>query len=150
MTEIKKRPATTQCGESANGGLSILFVLFHWFTLGSCNQQSKSAGTKYPTWCPEGVTLHSHTPSGAEINQEPHSHMSLSLMMPQKYWGFSTKLDKPESSSEEGGLVPKFMKRSDTARSSSVPRTDEPNETGRDVERHLISWQPFVIAYSKK
>lgn len=58
-----------------------------------------------------------------------HLHMSLSLMMPQKYCGFSTKLDKPESSSEEGGLVPKFMKRSETARSSSLPRTDEPNET---------------------
>lgn len=56
--------------------------------------------------------------------------MSFSLMMPQKYCGFSTKLDKPESSSEEGGLVPKFMKRSDTARSSSVPNTDEPNEQG--------------------
>lgn len=61
-----------------------------------------------------------------------HSHMSLSLMMPQKYCGFSTKLDKPESSvlsSEDGGLAPKFMKRRETARSSSVPRTDEPVDT---------------------
>lgn len=66
---------------------------------------------------------------------QQHSHMSFSLMMPQKYCGFSTKLDKPESSSEEGGLVPKFMKRSDTARSSSVPKTDEPNETGRDANK---------------
>lgn len=57
-------------------------------------------------------------------------------MMPQKYCGFSTKLDKPESSSEDGGLFPKFIKRSDTARSSSVPRTDEPNETReRDVNK---------------
>ncbi len=58
--------------------------------------------------------------------------MSLSLMMPQKYCGFSTKLDKPESStplSEDGGLAPKFMKRRDTAKSSSVPRTDEPVDT---------------------
>lgn len=55
--------------------------------------------------------------------------MSLSLMIPQKYCGFSTKLDKPESSvlsSEDGGLTPKFIKRRDTAKSSSVPRTDEP------------------------
>lgn len=65
-----------------------------------------------------------------------NSHMSLSLMMPQKYCGFSTKLDKPESSSEEGGLVPKFMKRSDTARSSSVPKTDEPNEMGRGTNEN--------------
>lgn len=61
--------------------------------------------------------------------------MSLSLMMPQKYCGFSTKLDKPESSSEDGGLVPKFMKRSDTARSSSVPKTDEPNKMQRDANK---------------
>lgn len=74
--------------------------------------------------------------------------MSFSLMMPQKYCGFSTKLDKPESSSEEGGLVPKFMKRRDTARSSSVPRTDDPNETGgkdADDKQHLISPQLLVI-----
>lgn len=56
--------------------------------------------------------------------------MSFSLMMPQKYCGFSTKLDRPESSSEEGGLLPKFMNRSDTANSSSVPNTDEPDERG--------------------
>lgn len=66
---------------------------------------------------------------------QQHSHMSFSLMMPQKYCGFSTKLDKPESSSEEGGLVPKFMKRSDTARSSSVPKTDEPDEKVRDANK---------------
>lgn len=64
--------------------------------------------------------------------------MSLSLMIPQKYCGFSTKLDKPESSSEDGGLVPKFIKRSDTARSSSVPKTDEPNETGRDANKKKV------------
>lgn len=55
--------------------------------------------------------------------------MSLSLMMPQKYCGFSTKLESPESSmpsSEEGGLAPKFIKRSETAKSSSFPRTDDP------------------------
>lgn len=57
--------------------------------------------------------------------------MSFSLMMPQKYCGFSTKLDRPESSSEDGGLLPKFMKRSDTANSSSVPNTDEPDERGK-------------------
>lgn len=59
--------------------------------------------------------------------------MSFSLMIPQKYCGFSTKLDRPESSSEEGGLLPKFMNRSDTANSSSVPNTDEPDE--REMER---------------
>lgn len=59
--------------------------------------------------------------------------MSLSLKMPQKYCGFSTKLDRPESSSDEGGLEPKFMNRSDTARSSSVPKTDDPNGRGRVV-----------------
>lgn len=57
--------------------------------------------------------------------------MSFSLMMPQKYCGFSTKLDRPESSSEEGGLLPKFMNRNDTANSSSVPNTDEPDERGK-------------------
>lgn len=63
--------------------------------------------------------------------------MSFSLMMPQKYWGFSTKLDKPESSSEEGGLIPKFMKRSDTASSSSVLKTDEPSKRGKDTNKPM-------------
>lgn len=65
-----------------------------------------------------------------------YSHMSLSLMIPQKYCGFSTKLDMPESSvlsSEDGGLTPKFIKRRDTARSSSVPRTDEPEKTQKMI-----------------
>ena len=56
-------------------------------------------------------------------------------MIPQKYCGFSTKLDMPVSkmpSSEEGGLAPKFMNLRETAMSSSVPRTDEP---GRGKER---------------
>lgn len=66
--------------------------------------------------------------------ESKHSHMSFSLMMPQKYCGFSTKLDKPESSSEEGGLVPKFKKRRDTARSSSALKTDDPDERGRDTK----------------
>lgn len=72
-----------------------------------------------------------------------HSHMSFSLMMPQKYCGFSTKLDRPESSvpsSEDRGLAPKFMKRRDTARSSSVPRTEEPvdMQTGRASQAALV------------
>lgn len=67
------------------------------------------------------------------LQERHHSHMSFSLMMPQKYCGFSTKLDKPESSSEEGGLVPKFKKRRDTARSSSVLKTDDPDKRGRDT-----------------
>lgn len=69
-----------------------------------------------------------------ELTKEHHhSHMSFSLMMPQKYWGFSTKLDTPESSSEEGGLVPKFKKRRDTAKSSSAFRTDDPDKRGSDT-----------------
>lgn len=68
--------------------------------------------------------------------------MSLSLMMPQKYCGFSTKLDSPESSmpsSEEGGLTPKFIKRSETAKSSSFPRTDEPVHTGQERGGGMIT-----------
>lgn len=73
--------------------------------------------------------------------------MSLSLMMPQKYCGFSTKLESPGSSmpsSEEGGLVPKFMKRSETAKSSSFPRTDEPvnTNTGSGKEEKRKRFRP--------
>lgn len=73
--------------------------------------------------------------------------MSLSLIMPQKYWGFSTKLESPESnmpSSEEGGLAPKFIKRSETARSSSFPRTDDPgNRPKRTGEKALPDVQIY-------
>lgn len=93
----------------------------------------------------EGIIVHTETNfrphhSGRQREKEAvrHSHMSFSLMMPQKYCGFSTKLDRPESSSEEGGLVPKIMNRSDTANSSSVPKTDEPNERGRDANKQKV------------
>lgn len=79
-----------------------------------------------------------------------HLHMSFSLMMPQKYCGFSTKLDRPESSSEEGGLLPKFMNRSDTASSSSVPSTDEPDERGRGGDRKGVQTSAKVRKMKKK
>lgn len=69
-----------------------------------------------------------------QLQEHHHSHISFSLMMPQKYCGFSTKLDKPESSSEEGGLDPNFRKRRDTARSSSALKTDDPDKRGRDTK----------------
>lgn len=78
--------------------------------------------------------------------------MSLSLMMPQKYCGFSTKLESPESSmpsSEEGGLAPKFIKRSETAKSSSFPRTDDPVDRKKwNKNKHFTQNTPDVYQLS--